>query len=81
MILLTGAAGYIGSHTWLALHAAGLEPFGLDSFANSSPAVLGRLAALGVDTSRFVEADVATRRRSTRSSPPSRSTPSSTSRR
>ena len=58
MILLTGAAGYIGSHTWLALHAAGLEATGLDSFVNSAPAVLGRLAALGVDTRRFVEADV-----------------------
>ena len=58
MILLTGAAGYIGSHTWLALHAAGVAAIGLDSFANSSPAVLGRLAALGVDTGRFVEGDV-----------------------
>ena len=58
MILLTGAAGYIGSHTWLALHAAGLPAVGLDSFANSSPAVLDRLAALGVDTRRFVDADV-----------------------
>jgi UDP-glucose 4-epimerase len=58
MILLTGATGYIGSHTWLALHAAGLPAVGLDSFANSSPAVLGRLAALGADVSRFVEADV-----------------------
>ncbi|MEN9417678.1 MAG: UDP-glucose 4-epimerase GalE [Pseudomonadota bacterium] len=45
-ILLTGATGYIGSHTWLALHAAGFEVVGLDNFSNSSPAVLDRLRAL-----------------------------------
>ena len=26
-VLLTGAAGYIGSHTWLALHREGLVVF------------------------------------------------------
>ena len=61
MILVTGAAGYIGSHTWLALHEAGHDVVGLDNFANSSPRVLERLAALGADTSRFVEADVTDR--------------------
>ena len=58
MILLTGATGYIASHTWLALAAAGHEVAGIDDFSNSSPEVLGRLAALGADTSRFVRADV-----------------------
>ena len=58
MILLTGASGYIASHTWLALHAAGFEVAGLDDFSNSSPEVLKRLAALGADVSRFVQADV-----------------------
>jgi UDP-glucose 4-epimerase len=58
MILLTGAAGYIASHTWLALHAAGFEVAGLDDFSNSSAIVLQRLAALGADVSRFVRADV-----------------------
>ena len=58
MILLTGATGYIGSHTWLALHAAGLRVAGLDNFSNSSPEVLRRLGALGVDVSTFAEADV-----------------------
>jgi UDP-glucose 4-epimerase len=53
MILLTGATGYIGSHTWLALHAAGMRVAGLDDFSNSSPEVLRRLAALGADVSRF----------------------------
>ena len=58
MILLTGATGYIGSHTWLALHTAGMQVVGVDNFGNSSPEVLRRLASLGADVSRFVEADV-----------------------
>ena len=58
MILLTGATGYIASHTWLALEAAGFRVAGLDDFSNSSPEVLKRLAALGADVSRFVRADV-----------------------
>ncbi|HZV93377.1 MAG TPA: UDP-glucose 4-epimerase GalE [Caldimonas sp.] len=61
MILLTGATGYIASHTWLALHSAGLRVVGLDNFANSSPEVLERLAALGVDARAFVRADVTDR--------------------
>ena len=42
-ILLTGGAGYIGSHTFVALRDAGFEPVILDNFANSHPAVLERL--------------------------------------
>lgn len=42
-ILLTGGAGYIGSHTAVALHEAGFDPILLDNFANSQPAVLRRL--------------------------------------
>jgi UDP-glucose 4-epimerase len=61
MILLTGATGYIASHTWLALQAAGLRVLGLDNFCNSSPEVLRRLGALGADVSAFVEADVTDR--------------------
>ena len=69
MILLTGATGYIASHTWLALDAAGFEVVGLDNFANSSPEVLRRLAALGADTSRFVEPTLTTRSTSPQSMP------------
>ena len=43
---MTGGAGYIGSHTLLALHAQGLHPVVLDDFSNSQPEVLRRLAEL-----------------------------------
>lgn len=42
-ILLTGGAGYIGSHTYVALVAAGYAPVILDSFANAQEDVPGRL--------------------------------------
>jgi UDP-glucose 4-epimerase len=42
-ILLTGGAGYIGSHTFVALIEAGFTPVILDDFSNSKPAVLERL--------------------------------------
>jgi UDP-glucose 4-epimerase len=45
-ILLTGGAGYIGSHTFVALMEAGYTPVILDNFANSHPAVLERLQAI-----------------------------------
>lgn len=45
-VLVTGGAGYIGSHTVVQLVAAGHEVVVVDSFVNSSPAVVGRLEAL-----------------------------------
>ena len=57
-ILLTGATGYIASHTWLALQEAGFEVVGIDNFANSSPQVLTRLARLSKRPLDFIEADV-----------------------
>ncbi len=57
-ILLTGATGYIASHTWLALWEAGFEVVGVDDFRNSSPAVLERLAELGGRRPVFERADV-----------------------
>jgi UDP-glucose 4-epimerase len=56
-ILLTGATGYITSHTWLALWHAGDGVVGLDNFSNSSRYVLGRLERIGGREPRFVEAD------------------------
>lgn len=57
-ILLTGAAGYIGSHTWLALQSAGFRVVGLDDFSNSSPKVLDRLQALGGQVPVFERASI-----------------------
>ncbi len=45
-ILLTGGAGYIGSHTCVALIEAGFTPVILDNFSNSHPAVLQRLETI-----------------------------------
>jgi UDP-glucose 4-epimerase len=56
-VLLTGATGYIASHTWLALLAAGWRVVGVDNFSNSSPAVLGRLQALSGQPPLFERAD------------------------
>ncbi|MCU0773164.1 MAG: UDP-glucose 4-epimerase GalE [Ideonella sp.] len=58
LVLLTGAAGFIGSHTWLALQDAGFRVIGVDNFSNSSPQVLERLARIGGQPVSFVEADV-----------------------
>jgi len=60
-ILLTGATGYIASHTWLSLQAAGFDVVGVDNFANSSPLVLQRLERLAQQTPVFVQADVCDR--------------------
>ena len=57
-ILLTGATGYIGSHTWLSLAAAGYAVIGVDDFSNSSPQVLDRLQTLLGHTPRFERANV-----------------------
>jgi UDP-glucose 4-epimerase len=57
-ILLTGATGYIASHTWLALQQAGYRVVGVDNFSNSSPVVLERLAELASAPIEFERADV-----------------------
>ena len=45
-VLVTGAAGFIGSHTSLVLLNAGYKLFLLDNFSNSSPIALKRVAHL-----------------------------------
>ena len=57
-ILLTGATGYIGSHTWLALQSAGFDVVGVDDFSNSSAEVLQRIEELGGRAPVFVRANV-----------------------
>jgi UDP-glucose 4-epimerase len=57
-VLLTGATGYIGSHTWLALLDAGFAVVGVDDFSNSSPEVLNRLRELSGAEPVFERASV-----------------------
>ncbi len=45
-VLVSGGAGYIGSHTVVRLVAAGHDVVVVDNFGNSKPAVIGRLEAL-----------------------------------
>ncbi|HKJ11484.1 MAG TPA: UDP-glucose 4-epimerase GalE [Ornithinimicrobium sp.] len=46
-VLVTGGAGYIGSHTSVQLLAAGHDVVIADNFSNSKPSVLPRIADLG----------------------------------
>ena len=57
-ILLTGGAGYIGSHTYVELCAAGHEAVIVDNFYNSSPVVLERLETITGKPVPFYEADI-----------------------
>lgn len=45
-ILVTGGAGFIGSHTVVSLVEAGFEPVIVDDFSNSEPGVLDGLKAI-----------------------------------
>src|SRR6187549_2137067 len=45
-VLVSGGAGYIGSHTVVQLVAAGHDVVIVDNFANSKPTVVNRLEAI-----------------------------------
>ena len=57
-VLVTGGAGYIGSHTVLALVGAGWTPVILDNFSNSSKVAVERLSELTQREIACVEGDV-----------------------
>lgn len=57
-VLVTGGAGYIGSHTLVEFLAAGYHPIVLDNFCNSSPGVLRRVEALTGRSVTWREGDV-----------------------
>lgn len=45
-ILVTGGAGFIGSHTVVELYLAGYEPVIVDNFSNSDSGIIARIASL-----------------------------------
>ncbi len=57
-ILVTGGAGYIGSHTCVELLAAGYDLVVIDNFSNSKPAVLGRVEQISGRKIPFMEVDI-----------------------
>lgn len=57
-VAVTGGAGYIGSHTSVALLEAGHDVLILDSFANAEHSVPERVAAIAGRGAEVVEADV-----------------------
>lgn len=58
-ILVTGGAGYIGSHTLIELYAAGHTAVVVDNLCNSNPISLKRVAKIiGVDEIPFYEVDI-----------------------
>ena len=57
-ILVTGGAGYIGSHTAVELLQSGYDIVIVDNFCNSHPEVLNRIQSLTGKTPAFYEADV-----------------------
>ena len=57
-ILVTGGAGYIGSHTVVELLAAGHEVVIVDNFSNSKPEVLNRVRQISGKDFAFYEVDV-----------------------
>ncbi len=58
-ILITGGAGYIGTHTLLALHDAGYSPVVIDNLSNSTAEALQRAEEIADDVEfPFYEADL-----------------------
>ena len=57
-LLVTGATGYIGSHTCVCLLQAGWQVIAIDNFSNSSPKVIERIAQITGRSLPFYEIDV-----------------------
>lgn len=57
-ILVTGGAGYIGSHACVELFAAGYIPIVLDNLCNSSTVSLDRVEQITGEKVTFIEGDV-----------------------
>lgn len=57
-VLVTGGLGYIGSHTCVALAAAGYRPVIVDNLGNAKPSVIARLREVIPAEMAFHQADV-----------------------
>lgn len=57
-LLVTGGAGYIGSHTTVALLEAGHDVVSLDNYSNSSPLALERVQRIAGGPLMAVEGDI-----------------------
>lgn len=57
-VLVTGGAGYIGSHTCVELLSAGMDVVVVDNFCNSKPEALNRVKEISGKDLRFYEADI-----------------------
>ncbi|MFT7049305.1 MAG: UDP-glucose 4-epimerase [Halioglobus sp.] len=58
MVLVTGGAGYIGSHTFIVLVEAGFTPVIFDNLCNSKREVLSRLESIAGVAPVFVQGDI-----------------------
>jgi UDP-glucose 4-epimerase len=57
-VLVTGGAGYIGSHTMVELLAAGYDVICLDNFSNSTPEAVRRVEKIAGKRVTLVNGDV-----------------------
>ena len=57
-ILITGGAGYIGSHTLIELSLAGLEFIVYDNLSNSSKEAIKRVENITGKSIKFIEGDI-----------------------
>ena len=56
-VLVTGGAGYIGSHTCIELVSAGYEPIVVDNFSNSERFVIDRIEEITGEKITMIEGD------------------------
>ena len=57
-VLVTGGAGYIGSHTCVELIKAGFEPIIIDNLSNSKEVVLDRIETIAGKRPVFMQGDI-----------------------
>ncbi|MCS7092511.1 MAG: UDP-glucose 4-epimerase GalE [Patescibacteria group bacterium] len=57
-VIVTGGAGYIGSHTCIALAEAGFNPIIIENFCNSKKSIIQRLEKITAKKIFYIEADV-----------------------